>query len=458
MASPPIVLASNRGPASFEVGPGGELTPRRGGGGLASGLASLGESGDCTWIAASFTDGDRVAAARGAIEAAGFRLRLLDPGAEAWRSYYDIVSNETLWFLHHGLFDHVLTPVFDDRWRAAWDAYRSVNRQFAEAIADAAPQGATVLVQDYHLSLVGRSLRTTRPDLRTVHFHHTPFCSPDEAAVLPVDIARELIDGLTGFDACGFHTRHWAERYVGCVASLGAEANATFVAPLGVDAESLVADAATQPCDAAAAELDEVLDGRRMIARVDRIELSKNILRGFLAFDLLLEREPAWRGKVVFVANCYPSREAVDAYVRYREAVEVEVERINERWGDASWTPIRFETADDFPRSLAAMRRNDVLLINPVRDGLNLVAMEGAIVNERDGGLVLSRNTGAWASLSEVADGVQPFDVGETATALRRALERHAADRHNQATARRRLALARTPQDWLADQLSAVER
>lgn len=456
MPESPIVLVSNRGPASFAPGPDGRLQQRRTSGGLASGLASLGERGDCSWIASAFTDGDRMVAADGPVEVSGFRLRLLDPGAEVWEDYYDVVSNETLWFLHHGLFDHVRSPNFDDRWRAAWDSYRRVNQQFADAVAETAPDGATVLVQDYHLSLLGSALRSRRPDLRTVHFHHTPFCSADELSVAPVDVALTLMEGLAGFDACGFHTRSWADRFTECARSHGVDVPATFVAPLSVDAEDLMVEAASPACAEAVARLDDLAAGRRLVTRVDRIELSKNLLRGFRAFDQLLEREPSWRTEVVFVACCYPSRQNVEAYARYRADVEAEVDRVNARWGDGSWTPIVLETDDDFPRSLAALRRNDVLVVNPVRDGLNLVAMEGAVVNERNGGLVLSRNAGSWAALCEVADGVNPFDISETASALDSALRREQPGRIDQCQQRRALVLGRTPHDWLNDQLAAV--
>lgn len=456
MAESPIVLVSNRGPVSFEARADGSAEARRGGGGLASGLNSLGERGDVAWIAAAITDGDRRVAHGGTVDAAGFRLRLMDLGPEAWHAYYDIVSNETLWFLHHGLFDRTYTPSFDDHWRAAWDHYRATNIGFADAVAEAAPIGATVLVQDYHLSLVGARLRATRPDLRTVHFHHTPFAGVAEIEVLPTDVADELLRGLAAFDACGFHTHAWANRYLGCLAAADIDANTTFVAPLGVDAESLRIDATGAECEAAVADLDDLVAGRRLVARVDRIELTKNLMRGFQAFELLLERDASWRGEAIFVANCYPSREDVEAYTRYRDAVEAEVARINERWSDGSWTPIVFDTADDIHRSLATLRRNDVLVVNPVRDGLNLVAMEGALINERHGGLVLSRHAGAWESLSDVCDGVVPFDLSETAAALDTALRRPDAQRQAQAERRRRLAEGRTPRDWLADQLAVV--
>ena len=457
MESAPIVIVSNRGPVSFHVGDDGEPVARRGSGGLVTGLSVLGDRGDCRWVAAAFTDGDRLVAARGETDAAGFGLRLLDFEPQVWRNHYDVVSNETLWFLHHGLFDVPIEPAFDDRWRQAWIDHRRVNLAFAEAVADAAPTGAVVLAQDYHLTLLGRLLRERRPDLRTIHFHHTPFCSPDEIAMLPDDIADELLDGLAGYDALGFHTPMWASRYEAVASFVGAPQPRRFVAPLGVDAVDISAAAAAPACEREVVRLTELVGDRRFIARVDRIELSKNLLRGFDAYELLLEREPAWRERVVFGAFVYPSREGVPAYARYRQQVEQRVEAINQKWATSGWTPIALETDDDFPRSLAALRINDVLMVNPVRDGLNLVAKEGPIVNDRFGGLVLSNRAGASHELGDCCDLVNPFDVSATASALGAALSRDEESRTALATRRREVALARNPQQWLHDQLASLD-
>jgi trehalose 6-phosphate synthase len=456
MADAPIVLVSNRGPVSFAFDEAGDVVARKGSGGLVSGLGSLGERGDVTWVAAAFSDGDRKVAAGGEAEAIGFRLHLLDFPTETWHDHYDVVSNETLWFLHHGLFDPARTPSFDDRWRSAWESHRRVNEEFAETVAEVAAPNALVLVQDYHLALSGAMLRARRPDLRTVHFHHTPFCGPDEVRRLPDEVARELLEGLCGFDACGFHTTRWADQFAAVGEALGTPVGRRFVAPLGIDADDLRSAAGSTACAAERERLEDTVGDRQLIVRVDRIELSKNLLRGFDAFDLLLEREPERRGRVVFGAFCYPSREGVAAYARYRADVVGRVEEINARWGHGDWVPIVLELEDNFARSLAAMSRNDVLVVNPIRDGLNLVAMEGALVNERDGGLVLSRYAGAWPALGRWSDGVNPYDVSETATALSTTLSRPEGPRRDMAVARRRAAEARSAHDWLDDQLAAA--
>jgi trehalose 6-phosphate synthase len=193
-----------------------------------------------------------------------------------------------------------------------------------------------------------------------------------------------------------------------------------------------------------------------VIGRVDRMELSKNLLRGFLAFDELLARHPEHRGEVVFVAGAYPSRTNVPGYSAYRERIDHTVREVNDRWGTEGWTPIVLEVEDDFPRSVALLRRADVLLVNPIRDGLNLVATEGALVSERDAVLALSPEAGAWERLHPAALQVPPFDIAGTAEVLHRALTMPADERRARAGLLRELAEARTPRDWLADQLAAA--
>lgn len=404
-----------------------------------------------TWIAAAMTDADREATAAGMTEAEGFHLRLLEIDPRAYRAYYDVVSNSTLWYLYHGLFDRVRRPAFDRRWRAAWGHYRDVNAQFAAAVADAAPRDATVLVHDYHLALLGPHLRKERPDLRAVHFHHTPFATPFEIRLLPDDVAEELLTGLAGHTACGFHAQRWADAFVGACEVVVGEAPSVFVSPATANLAEVQTAARSAQSEAARARLLDAVGGRKVIARNDRIELSKNILRGFLAFDELLETRPEWRGQVCFVAYVYPSRQTLPDYLAYRAECEGLASRINARWGDESWTPILLSTEDDFPGAMAAMRIADVLLVNPVRDGLNLVAKEAVSVNERDCALVLSRECGAWDELGEWALTVNPFDVSATADALERALTLDADDRRERAQRLREAAAARNAFDWFAD-------
>ena len=456
----PLVIVSNRGPLSFTVGDDGVLGVGRAAGGLVTALGPAVAGTGATWVAAAISEADRRAATDGGglTEAEGFRLRSLVVDLDDYRSYYDVVANGTLWFLHHGLADAARRPRFDRRWREAWAAFAGVNRAFARAVAEEAPEGAVVLVQDYQLPLVAASLARDRPDLTAVHFNHTPFAGPDTIGMLPDVAADELLTGLACHHACGFHSGRWAASFVAsCEAVLGrGSAPATFVAPAAADADDIRAVAASPECRAALADLEERVGDRRLIVRVDRIELSKNLLRGFHAFDDLLRTHPEWRERVVFGAFVYPSREGLPEYLAYRQEVEGLVARINATWATPTWTPILYDPQDHFPRSVAALRRYDVLLVNPVRDGLNLVAKEGALVNERDGVLALSRESGAWDELGGVALEVHPFDVAATADTLAEALSMPATGRRTHAAALAAIAERGTPAGWLARQLAAA--
>lgn len=454
MSQREVVIASNRGPASFQLDAAGELVAHRGGGGLASGLRSLSESTRTVWISAAMSDGDRAAIGSATADEAG--VRLLDLAPEDYRRYYDTISNETLWFLHHHLFDLTRQPAFDSSWREAWAAYERVNDMFANEIAEIAAVGSVVLVQDYHLSLVARSLHKVRPDLVSVHFHHTPFAEPAFIRTLPDSHARSFMKALATYSACGFHTERWSADFKASCAATDITAPTTFVAPLGVDDDALAATAASPGVAEGIAKLDEMLGDRVFIARVDRIELSKNLIRGFLAFDELLEQHPEWRGRVVFGAYCYPSRGNVEAYVRYRGDVEAQVAVVNDRWATDDWTPVVLETDDNYERSIAVLTRYDVLVVNPIRDGLNLVAKEGPVLNRRDGTLVLSHEAGAAAELATTALMVNPFDISELAERLHEALSMEPAARRERAGRLADAASARSADHWLGDQLAAV--
>jgi trehalose 6-phosphate synthase len=433
------------------------------GGGLAGTLHPLLRGTGALWIASSMSDADRLAADEGLMAEDGLRIALVSPDPDTYRMAYDVIANGTLWFCYHHLFDLPRRPRFDRHWQEAWLAYRAFNRLFADAIARQAPDGATVLVQDYHLALTGAMLAADRPDLRTVHFSHTPFGDPSFLRTLPGAAAGELLSGMAGFGICGFHTERWEAAFRACyadpalAATTGTGPPRTFRAPLGPDPASIAAEASTEACAAAGVQLDRRIGDRKLIVRVDRVELSKNILRGCWAFEEFIETRPEWRDRVVLLALAYPSRERLPEYLAYRSEVEHTVARINATWGTDDWTPIVLDVADARERSVAALQRYDVLLVNPVRDGLNLVAKEGPLVNTNDGVLVLSREAGAWDELHSSAIGVNPFDVTGTAAAFEVALTMEPDQRARRARDLRDLVLARTAADWLTDLMAASE-
>lgn len=450
-----LVVAANRGPFSLVAAPDGSLRAERAGGGLAPSLAgALAGGADATWVAAALTEAERKAAAAGPIDSVqeGLSLRLVALEAEVLSAAYDVVANSVLWFVFHGLFDASRRPVFATEWRLAWEGYQRYNLAFAEAIAQAAAPEAVVLVNDYHLLLAGAMLREARPDLRTVHFSHTPFPSPEELDMLPGRTVHELVSGMGGYGACGFHSRRWEDAFRRCLAGKTTLPE-TFVAPLGPDLGRLREVAESGACAERMRQLGERFGDRRLVVRSDRLELSKNLLRGLRAFDLLLQEHPEWRRRVVHLVRGYVSRQGLPEYLAYRSEVEHLADLVNERWSDAEYTAVVVDIGDDFASTVAALRSYDVLLVNPVRDGMNLVAKEGPVLNERDGMLVLSRQAGAYDELGPACFGVHAFDVSETAEALHAALSLGPPDRAGTAARLAELAAAHPPADWLGDVL-----
>jgi trehalose 6-phosphate synthase len=391
--------------------------------------------------------------ANGSTFAAGgmdIELDFVDLPAEVVAAAYNVVANTTLWYLHHGLFDHIRRPIFDRHWHAAWGAFVAYNAAFAERIARGAAPGATVVVNDYHLSLVGSDLSRLRPDLKTVHFSHTPFATPEELSVLPSEVAGALMHGLCSFGAVGFHTALWRDRFLASASAWSSTMPPAFVAPLGSDAEQLRRAAADPEVAEARAALQARTEGRRLIVRSDRIEPSKNIVRGVLAFAELLENQTELVNEVRLVMRLYASRTGLADYLAYAAEIDRVTERVNERFARAAGEPVvELDRGDNFAASLAALSIYDVLLVNPVRDGMNLVAKEGPLVNVRDGALALSDQAGAFAELGPYSVRIEPFDVTGTAAALADALALEPAERAVRAAKLVEIASSLPPARWL---------
>jgi trehalose 6-phosphate synthase len=451
-----LVLASHRGPVSFTRTSEG-FRARRGSGGLVSGLLSAAQGHPACWVAAAITDDDRAAVAAGALPQGGdgldVRLIALDPARH--HLALDRVCNEVLWFAMHQLWDSPREPTFGPDWADAWAAYVELNEAFAMEVAQQANQGAAVIVQDYHLCLLPQLLRRSRPDLRVGFFLHTPWAPPETLSLLPTPHAEALLRGMLAADRVAFHTDRWAEAFDDCCREiLHTQPPARAVHPLGVDGEVLAALAEDAEVASRRSLLRERLAGRRLLLRVDRMELSKNIARGVHAFGLLLERRPELAGEVVHLVLAVPSRGDVPAYRRYAQDVRAAVAQVNARHAVAGWTPVLLDEADDFPRSVAALQLAEVLVVTPLRDGMNLVAKEGSVLGTPV--LVLSHGAGAAEQLRGDALMVDACDVTATATALGQALDLGAEQRLARNRRLRKRALEHPPASWLADQIAAL--
>ena len=462
----PLVVVSNRGPMGFRRSEDGLLEEVRGAGGLVTALRPLVERGDVTWVASAMGEVERELAAGGAREersAAGtpFRLRFVAHEPEAYRQFYGVVANPVLWFVQHRLWELKQDPGAD--LTGPWhDGYLVANRALAEAAIAELDRGgdAALYVHDYHLYVVPALVREARPSARIAFFVHIPWVGPDAWSVLSPDIARAVHEGLLACDSVGFHTERWRTAFVeSCEALLGRGADAercSHANPIAVDPgefDLLAGSAAVQ------ARRDELLADRPeiLVVRVDRTDPAKNAVRGFEAFGRMLEREPGLRGRVVLLALLDPSRQEIPEYAEYRRLTEQAAHEVNERFGGAGWRPVRLELRDDFPASVAAYTEYDVLLANPVMDGLNLVAKEAPLVNDRDGVLVLSREAGAFAELEDWVIGVDPLDVDGQADALARAISMPQDERRHRLEGIRRQVREHDIEAWAARELAELE-
>jgi trehalose 6-phosphate synthase len=433
---------------------------------------------DVTWIASAISEEDRAVAAEGVVEEtlrgdAALRLRLVAHDEHAYDWHYNVVSNPTLWFLQHYLWDLKYEPRLDAGFVNAWEqGYVRVNVSFADAVLEEleAQPDAAVFFHDYHLYLAPRIVREQAPDATLLHFVHIPWAQPDYWRVLPVGIRELVHDGLLANDVVGFHTKRWRRSFLrSCEDIVGATYDhSTFVAayrgrstrvvaaPISVDPSEF--DALAGGDEVLAAE-DRLLETRseRLILRVDRTDPSKNVVRGFQAYGLFLQAHPEFVGRVQMLALLDPSRQDIPEYAEYLGAIQRAARELNDRFRSEGWEPLVLRIEDDFAASVAAYKQFDVLLVNAIFDGLNLVAKEAPLVNERGGVLVLSENAGAHEELGEWVLTVNPFDVEGQAEALHEALTMPAAERERRLAAIRAHVRANDLAAWLDTQLRMLD-
>ncbi|MEA2374543.1 MAG: trehalose 6-phosphate synthase [Thermoleophilaceae bacterium] len=475
----PLILVSNRGPATFEEDEAGELTAQRGGGGLVTALTGLVHHRDALWIASTMSDADAEMSRRQggrsfecAVDGTAYRLRLVESDPVAYDQFYNVVANPLLWFIQHYLWDLSNAPdIRREEVEAYEHGYRVVNDDLARAVLDEVESDdAVVMLHDYHLYTAPKVIRKARPGLFLHHFIHIPWTQPDAWRVLPSDIREDIFEGLLGNDIIGFHTSAYRRNFLLCcheLFGLDVDDEAGIVHhegreiwvrhyPLPISAASFER---TAQRPSVLEHERELLQRRRehLILRVDRADLSKNVLRGFTAFDLFLEQHTEFLEKVTFIAQLMPSRQDVPEYAEYLEKIEALVAVVNHRHGTTDWMPIQLKLRDDLEEAIAAYKHYDLLIVNAMFDGMNLVAKEGPLVNERHGVSLLSENTGAHEELGEFALSVNPFDVQEQADAIFRALTMDADARRWRAEGLKKIISSRDPGDWIDDQLRDID-
>src|SRR3972149_1140847 len=477
---PLIIIASNRGPFSFTKRGKSGFSVERGAGGLVTALSALAERHEVLWVASAMSADDRAwsQAHNGEVKKVeGISLRWGEPLLEDYEGYYNEFANPLLWFIQHQLWDTPRTPsITKDTWDAWETGYKPVNKLFAEAIAEvskASGRQAIVLPQDYHLYMVPHYLRKLVGDTVQIQpFVHIPWPGPDAWRILPQPMRDAIFSSLLESNRVGFQTAKDAFNFVQCARFyLGAHAfgrrdsveyKGRYVGapayPISIDAEKLKEIAKEQVTQLERSQLLNSVGDHQVILRVDRVEPSKNNLRGFQAYRALLERHPEHRGKIQMLALLVPSRMEVGEYQDYLGEIMTVAGTINAEFSDSIWEPVRIILGDNYVRAIAAMQMYDVLLVNPLAEGMNLVAKEGVVANQKDGVLVLSEYAGAFYELAEHALIVSPFDVYGTAEAMHTALTMPAAERQRRAQALRAIVTKADVREWFAAQVADASR
>lgn len=477
-----LIIASNHGPITFQRDVNGEVQPQRfGGGGLVSALSGIAQHLDACWISCSSSEEDKkwqggsvpIGNEGGAVD-----IRFVNPEEAAYDGYYKDIANPLLWFLQHSMWDISRAPTINrTTWQDWQNGYMVVNRLFAEAVTRqilSQPRPALVMLQDYHLYLTAYFIRKVlrpRANYTLTHFIHIPWPGAEDWAYLPPRMRQAILEGLCAVDLVGFQTREDGLNFIRTCEShlphvhvnfkhgrIWYRHHATHVRdfPISIDVKALKGVAESPEVSEQRQSLLDQYGGSTLILRIDRIEPSKNIIRGFQAFDELLELHPEYIGKIQFLALMVPSRMDVEEYQNYLHELMGVAGRINARFGSSEWEPVRVVVGENYPRAVAAMQLYDVLLVNSIADGMNLVAKEGPVVNRQNGVLILSEHTGARQQLEPGALVIPPLDVSATADALHQAMTMPSTERQTRAERLRKLIEDDDIVSWLCKQLEAV--
>ena len=477
----PLILVSNRGPVEHQMSGDGWPEARRGSGSVVTAFNSLAQKFEFTWVASAMGEGDRVVSENGQgphikspLPGHEINLRYVVTPRRVYHKYYNILCNPLLWFLQHYMWNPPYNPNVDAAVHDAWESgYIPVNQAFANAViseAQALEQAPIVIGHDYHLYLMPEFVRKEVPEAVIQHFVHIPWPTPQYWHMIPDYIIRRICESLCTTDLLGFQTigdvrcfLDTVEEFVPDVTvdrtshtvARNGRTTSVKVYPISINVEEVQRIANTPR----ALDYENRLSadtGDVTIVRIDRAEPNKNIVRGFRAYELMLTRYPELKGKVKFLAFLVPSRTHIRQYQRYMDEIQQVIQQINNNHGTDDWQPIVPFIENNYTQAIAGMKLYDVLLVNTIIEGMNLVAKEGPVVNKRDGVLVLSHSSGVYQQLSDGAISVSPTDIEGTMEALHQAITMSAEDRKARAARMLTSVCREDINHWLYQQMNDI--
>ena len=454
-----LIMVSNRGPVEHQMSSEGLPEARRGSGSVVTAFGSLAQAFEFTWVASAMGEGDRVISNSGRnphlkspLPGHQINLKYVVTPRRAYHKYYNVLCNPLLWFLQHYMWNPPYNPNVDAAVHDAWEnGYIPVNQAFADAVIEEAQvlrQAPIVIGHDYHLYLMPEFVRRRIPDAIIQHYIHIPWPTPQYWRMIPDYITLRICRSLCNTDLLGFQTINdvrcfldTAEEFmpdaivdrINNTVSQNGQITSVKAYPISINVEE-VQRIANSP---RALDYETRLSadtGEVTIVRIDRAEPNKNVVRGFRAYELLLTRHPELIGRVKFLAFLVPSRTHIRQYQRYMDEIQQLIQQINSKFGTPSWQPIVPFIENNYTQAIAGMKLYDVLLVNTIIEGTNLVAKEGPVVNTRDGVLVLSNSSGVYRQLAGNVLSVSPTDVEGTMEALHQAINMSAEERQEMAS------------------------
>lgn len=476
----PLILASNRGPVEHQMTPAGRPEARRGSGSVVTALSSLTQTVEFTWVASAMSEGDRIVSNNGRgphlkspLPSHKINIRYVVTPRRVYHKYYNILCNPLLWFLQHYMWNSPYNPNVDASVHDAWqEGYVPVNQAFAQAVIEEA-QGKPppiVMGHDYHLYLMPEYVRQAIPEAVIQHFIHIPWPTPRYWQIIPRYIIQRICAALCATDLLGFQTSQDVRSFLDTAEECLLEAEVDHrdrivrwrgrktqvkVYPISINAEE-VQRIATSPRALEYEARLRTLCNESTIVRIDRAEPNKNVVRGFNAYELLLSRHPELHGKVTFLAFLVPSRTHIRQYQRYMEEIQEVISQINHKFGKENWQPVVTFMENNYTQAIAGMKLYDALLVNPVIDGMNLVAKEGPVVNTRDGVLILSEGSGTYPQLAQGALAVSPTDIQGTMEAMYRAITMTPEERKQRASILANTVWQEDINHWICRQLEDI--